>query len=185
MIAPYQEWWWAKILIHEPGEPNYASYRFHEVIAEKMNISPLAARRICVGAQEDGILDRSRNSCYAGYQGLSHVDQSKTPDWIEQARDIARNGVTTHGHNDLLLYDPTLLIKRASASPRSCNKNRNGKIRVDCDELVDFICQVTKLKKSRIRCIIDSSRKTEVYLIFIVEQLKVLQLIVKWKVYRR
>ncbi|MBV0901406.1 hypothetical protein [Haloarcula salina] len=113
MIAPCREYWWREVL---PGEEDwrgpYINLNLVERIADKEEISPLAARYIVIGATKDGILSDG-GPLY--FEGVDHLDPQEVPEWLVFARNIERDGVTKLPvGEDTISIDASQLVQRAS-----------------------------------------------------------------------
>lgn len=159
MIAPYQRWWWMDIILDKNGSHPDPGYDLPERMAEQLDIPLLAARRICVGAKNERILKRDEKYDNLVFNGVDHINKAKMPDWVEQARDLVRYGVTTYGTSDVLLFNSTILIKRASRGSSLVKHGKDPSFRISEDRLINFIQQVTILNRSEVEAVIDRRKE--------------------------
>lgn len=146
MIAPYQRWWWMSILLDDDGNHLDPGYDIIELMAEQHDLPLLVARRIWVGAKGEEIIKEDKTHNDFVFNGVNHVNPNKTPDWVEQARDLKRYGVTTFGESDILLFNGSLLVRKASQNIESINNNVC--FQVDYDKMMKYIQQVTVFDRS-------------------------------------
>lgn len=158
MIAPYQRWWWMNILLDDDGNHPDPGYDLPELMAEQLDIPQLAARRVCVGAKNEGILKQDEKYDDLVYDKVNHVNKSEMPDWVKQARDLIRYGVITYGTCDMLIFNSRVLIKRASIGSPLVKHNKTPSFRISENRLINFIQQVTTLNRSEVENIIDMSK---------------------------
>ena len=157
MIEPFQQAWWLEILHDENGDYRDPGYDLIELMSNEHNIPLFSARRICVGAKNEGILREDSWHGDLEFLGVSQLNPNETPDWVEQARDIRDNGVTTFGYNDILLYDSELLLRKASQNMDSSNQDIF--FRVSCDVLLEYIQRKTVLGRSEIDQILEKEKE--------------------------
>ena len=156
MIKPLQTSWWHAILLNEDGYYKDPGYDLVELMSNEHDIPSSSARRICVGAKKEGILREDPTYGDLEFRGVNQSNHNKTPDWVEQARDLARNGVTTFGENDILLFDGSLLVKKSSQNIASINQNLCYQVKYD--RLLEYIQRTTVLDRPDIESILEKEK---------------------------
>lgn len=149
MIAPYREWWWEKVLLNDQGRYPDPGYNLAEMIAEEEDIPWFAANLICTGARRDGILEHDKTHDDLAYKGVDDVDQSETPSYLKDARDIARDGITRRWDSDVLAFHGPTLVRRASYSLGRLGGFDKGAFWIRCDRLSRYIQNVTGVSEAR------------------------------------